>query len=155
MSIEEFLALPEDRQIVPETLNRLSYDNLIDLLNMENLSETVIVKLESELNLRTEPLNPNLSKEVPAKKSELPGYPALTVLTLVLKIFGYGLILFGIIIFFSAAAKKDTLIPEEFSAIMAVTTALTGVFSIVIAELISVFVDISKNTAAILKRLEK
>ncbi len=160
MSVQEFLSLPEDRQIVPKTLNRLSFDNLINLLNNESLSEKVKGVLEGELNFRNDPLNPNLEKEVMSQKNELPSYPALKIISAILRVIGWITLGIGVIYFLYIIIRFLTE-DSYFRGViltqlpLALSAGIAGVFSIAGAEIINVFTDISRNTASILKRLEK
>ncbi|HHV37364.1 MAG TPA: hypothetical protein GXX77_05980 [Candidatus Cloacimonetes bacterium] len=159
MSVEEFLSLPEDRQIMPKTLNQLSFDNLVDILNNDSLSEKVRGVLEGELNFRSVPSKPILEKEVMSQKNELPSYPALKAISAILKFIGWILLVIGIIYFVYIIVQISEASFYEKGALLAqlplaLGLGIAGVLNIAGAEIIKLFTDISRNTAAILKRLD-
>ncbi len=167
MSIEEFLSLPEDRQILKETLDRLSFETLCELAKTDGLSANVkgVIDLRLYRNgkqpaAQTHYQQPHQQAPHHAVDDDLPKYPILKIISKVLIALGW--ILIGAAAIYLLVLLFKIIVGDYYWSITEILVqmpiplaiAILGVFHIAGAEIIKVFTDISRNTATIIKRLD-
>lgn len=149
LTLDELWEMPEEQRWTPEVLSQLSSEDLRSIIEEYEISPQIYEAIFEELKKR-DPTLVNGELHISNINKGNNNYPALTFIAMVFRLFGWILIIAGLIL----GAYFMSEVSVYVGIISFIVASFYALLSFACAEVIKVFTDISTSSFRIINHLE-